>query len=125
VGRAVGRALLGRRPDGRGQSVLEWIGFTTMAVLYSITSIFFFAVGSSRLGVRAAVRHRVGVERGAPARGVAHRLPTDLVQRAPAGTRGGLSHPLARRPAVRQRREKSTPGSHERMHFVCRFPLAV
>ena len=40
-----GSALLGRRPDGRGQSVLEWIGFTTMAVMYSITSIFFFGGG--------------------------------------------------------------------------------
>ncbi|HEY1967906.1 MAG TPA: hypothetical protein VGH89_08155 [Pseudonocardia sp.] len=40
-----GSALLGRRPDGRGQSVTEWIGFTTMAVLYSITSIGFFGGG--------------------------------------------------------------------------------
>ncbi len=40
-----GSALLGRRPDGRGQSVLEWIGFTVMAVMYSITSIFFFGGG--------------------------------------------------------------------------------
>lgn len=40
-----GSALLGRRPDARGQSVLEWIGFTTMAVMYSITSIFFFGGG--------------------------------------------------------------------------------
>jgi hypothetical protein len=40
-----GSALLGRRPDASGQSVLEWIGFTTMAVMYSITSIFFFGGG--------------------------------------------------------------------------------
>ena len=40
-----GSALLGRRPDGRGQSVLEWIGFTVMAVLYSVASIGFFGGG--------------------------------------------------------------------------------
>jgi hypothetical protein len=38
-------ALLGRRPDGRGQSVLEWIAFSVMTVCYSITSIFFFGGG--------------------------------------------------------------------------------
>jgi hypothetical protein len=38
-------ALLGRRPDGRGQSLLEWICFSVMAVCYSITSIFFFGGG--------------------------------------------------------------------------------
>jgi hypothetical protein len=38
-------AMLGRRPDGRGQSLLEWIGYSVMAVLYSIVSIFFFGGG--------------------------------------------------------------------------------
>jgi hypothetical protein len=38
-------ALFGRRADGRGQSLLEWIGFSVMAVCYSITSIFFFGGG--------------------------------------------------------------------------------
>ncbi len=38
-------ALLGRRPDGRGQTQLEWIAFSAMAVLYSITSIGFFGGG--------------------------------------------------------------------------------
>lgn len=38
-------ALLGRRPDGRGQSVLEWIAFSAMAVFYSIASIGFFGGG--------------------------------------------------------------------------------
>jgi hypothetical protein len=38
-------ALLGRRPDGRGQSVLEWVAFSAMTVLYSITSICFFGGG--------------------------------------------------------------------------------
>jgi len=38
-------ALLGRRPDGRGQSVLEWIAFSVMTVCYSIASIFFFGGG--------------------------------------------------------------------------------
>jgi hypothetical protein len=40
-----GSALLGRRPDGRGQSVLEWIGFLVMAVFYSVASIGFFGGG--------------------------------------------------------------------------------
>lgn len=38
-------ALLGRRPDGRGQSVLEWVAFSVMTVCYSITSICFFGGG--------------------------------------------------------------------------------
>ncbi|NMO91639.1 hypothetical protein [Actinomycetospora sp. TBRC 11914] len=38
-------AMLGRRPDGRGQSLLEWIAYGVMAALYSITSIFFFGGG--------------------------------------------------------------------------------
>jgi hypothetical protein len=38
-------ALLGRRPDGRGQSMLQWLGYSVMAVCYSITSIFFFGGG--------------------------------------------------------------------------------
>lgn len=38
-------ALLGRRPDGRGQSLLEWICYSVMAVCYSIVSIFFFGGG--------------------------------------------------------------------------------
>jgi hypothetical protein len=38
-------AMLGRRRDGRGQSLLEWIGYNVMAVLYSIVSIFFFGGG--------------------------------------------------------------------------------
>jgi hypothetical protein len=38
-------AMLGRRPDGRGQSLLEWIGYSVMAVCYSIVSIFFFGGG--------------------------------------------------------------------------------
>ncbi len=38
-------AMLGRRPDGRGQSLLEWIGYSVMAVLYSVVSIFFFGGG--------------------------------------------------------------------------------
>jgi hypothetical protein len=38
-------AMLGRRPDGRGQSQLEWIAYGVMALLYSITSIFFFGGG--------------------------------------------------------------------------------
>jgi hypothetical protein len=38
-------AMLGRRPDGRGQSLLEWIAYSAMAVLYSIVSIFFFGGG--------------------------------------------------------------------------------
>jgi hypothetical protein len=38
-------ALLGRRPDGRGQSQLEWIAFSVMTVAYSITSICFFGGG--------------------------------------------------------------------------------
>jgi hypothetical protein len=38
-------ALFGRRADGRGQSLLEWIGFSVMAVCYSITSIFLFGGG--------------------------------------------------------------------------------
>ena len=33
--------MLGRRPDGRGQSLLEWIGYSVMAVFYSIVSIVF------------------------------------------------------------------------------------
>lgn len=40
-----GSALLGRHPDGRGQSVLEWVAFSVMTVLYSITSIGFFGGG--------------------------------------------------------------------------------
>ncbi|WP_157121212.1 hypothetical protein [Nocardia miyunensis] len=40
-----GSSLLMRHPDGRGQSVLEWIAFTVMAVMYSITSIFLFGGG--------------------------------------------------------------------------------
>ena len=40
-----GNAMLGRRPDGRGQSLLEWIGYSVMAVCYSIASIFFFGGG--------------------------------------------------------------------------------
>jgi hypothetical protein len=38
-------AMLGRRPDGRGQSLLEWVAYSAMAVLYSVTSIFFFGGG--------------------------------------------------------------------------------
>jgi hypothetical protein len=38
-------ALLGRRPDGRGQSVLEWQAFSVMTVCYSICSIGFFGGG--------------------------------------------------------------------------------
>ncbi len=38
-------ALIGRRPDGRGQSLLEWICYSVMAVCYSIVSIFFFGGG--------------------------------------------------------------------------------
>jgi len=38
-------ALLGRRPEGRGQSVLEWAAFSVMTVCYSITSIGFFGGG--------------------------------------------------------------------------------
>jgi hypothetical protein len=38
-------AMLGRRPGGRGQSMLEWICYSVMAVLYSITSICFFGGG--------------------------------------------------------------------------------
>lgn len=40
-----GSAMLGRRPDGRGQSLLEWIGYSVMAVCYSIASIGFFGGG--------------------------------------------------------------------------------
>jgi hypothetical protein len=40
-----GSAMLGRRPNGRGQSLLEWIAYSAMAVLYSIASIFFFGGG--------------------------------------------------------------------------------
>jgi hypothetical protein len=40
-----GNAMLGRRRDGRGQSLLEWIGYSVMAVCYSIVSIFFFGGG--------------------------------------------------------------------------------
>jgi hypothetical protein len=38
-------ALLGCRPDGRGQSVLEWMAFSAMAIICSITSICFFGGG--------------------------------------------------------------------------------
>jgi hypothetical protein len=38
-------ALLGRRPDGRGQSVLARVGFAVMTVCYSIASIGFFGGG--------------------------------------------------------------------------------
>lgn len=38
-------AMLGRRPDGRGQSQLEWICYSVMAVCYSIASIGFFGGG--------------------------------------------------------------------------------
>jgi hypothetical protein len=38
-------AMLGRRPDGRGQSLLQWIGYSAMAGLYSVTSICFFGGG--------------------------------------------------------------------------------
>jgi hypothetical protein len=38
-------ALLGRRRDGRGNSVLEWAAFSAMTILYSITSISFFGGG--------------------------------------------------------------------------------
>lgn len=38
-------AVLGRRSGGRGQSQLEWVAYSAMAVLYSITSIFFFGGG--------------------------------------------------------------------------------
>ncbi|MVU80739.1 hypothetical protein GPX89_26235 [Nocardia sp. ET3-3] len=40
-----GSALLMRHPDGKGQSVLEWVAFTVMAVMYSIASIFLFGGG--------------------------------------------------------------------------------
>jgi hypothetical protein len=40
-----GNAMLGRRRDGRGQSLLEWIAYSVMAVCYSIASIFFFGGG--------------------------------------------------------------------------------
>jgi hypothetical protein len=38
-------AMLGRRADGRGQSLLEWICYSAMAVLYSIVSICYFGGG--------------------------------------------------------------------------------
>jgi hypothetical protein len=37
--------MLGRRPGGRGQSQLEWICYSVMAVFYSIVSIGFFGGG--------------------------------------------------------------------------------
>jgi hypothetical protein len=40
-----GSAMLGRRRHRRGQSLLEWIAYSTMAVLYSVTSIFYFGGG--------------------------------------------------------------------------------
>jgi hypothetical protein len=40
-----GNAMLGRRRDGLGQSLLEWIGYSVMAVCYSVVSIFFFGGG--------------------------------------------------------------------------------
>jgi hypothetical protein len=40
-----GSALLARRGSARGQTVREWIAFTVMTVLYSVTSIFFFGGG--------------------------------------------------------------------------------
>lgn len=40
-----GSALLGRRGSSAGQSITEWIAFTVMTMLYSITSICFFGGG--------------------------------------------------------------------------------
>jgi hypothetical protein len=40
-----GSALLARRGDARGQTVNEWIAFSAMTILYSVTSIFFFGGG--------------------------------------------------------------------------------
>jgi len=38
-------AMLGRRPGERGQSLLEWIAYSLMAVLYSAASILFSGGG--------------------------------------------------------------------------------